>query len=90
MSEFVLGWLEIGKVYGVNRQAVQNWYTLGAPILLLGTKPVAELGRLWEWLLAQYGKEREPLGLSAAQAKTMFPDDGEKALVASVLTSGVH
>lgn len=84
--EFVKGWFEIGLVFGVTKKTVQSWYESDAPILLLGSKPVAEVGRLWEWLLDTYGgKNREPLGMSAAEAKKLFPDGGEKALVAAVL-----
>lgn len=84
--EFVRGWFEIGSVYGVSGKEVKAWYADDAPILLLGNRPVAELGRLWNWLLTTYGgKNREPLGMSAAEAKKLFPDGGEKALVAAVL-----
>ena len=86
--EFVKGWLEIARVYGTTGQAVQEWYADGAPILLLGSKPVAELGRLWDWLLDSYGNNREPLGMSAAQAKKLFPGGGRDALVTAVLAKG--
>lgn len=85
-SNFVQGWTQIGRVYGVPRQKVQEWYSAGAPILLLGKKPVAELGRLWTWLLEMYGGEnREALGMSCAEAKKLFPEGGEHALAAAVL-----
>ena len=85
-SNFVQGWTQIGRVYGVPRQTVQEWYSRGAPILLLGTKAVAETGRLWDWLLGEYGGEnREPLGMSCAEAKKLFPEGGEHALAVAVL-----
>ncbi len=61
-------------------------YGMDAPILLLGDRPVTELGRLWNWLLDTYGgKNREPLGMSCAEAKKLFPEGGRNALAVAVL-----
>ena len=65
---FAKGWKEIGTVFGVSGKEVKAWYADGAPILILGEKPVAELGGLWRWLLELHGKDARLA--SVAQVKT--------------------
>lgn len=60
---------------------------MGAPILLLGEKPVAGVDDLWKWLLEhreQIGDRIHEIGPSAAEATALIPEDGELALVAAV------
>ncbi len=91
MDGFCTGWREIGGVFGVTGKRVQAWRRAGAPILLLGAKPVTRLDDLWYWLLdhrTEAGDVGNLDGMSAAAAKKAMPDDGEKALIAAVLGKG--
>lgn len=49
--EFVRGWRQIGDVFGVAVKVVKQWENEGAPILILGDKPVTRFDDLWYWLV---------------------------------------
>ena len=88
-SSYVVGWKEVGTVFGVPVKTVKVWHEQGAPILLLGEKPVTRLDDLWLWLLEhRQALEVDSSGMSAAAAKAVIPEDGEKALLAAVLAKG--
>ncbi len=57
LVQFVKGWTQIGEVFGVKGRDVKEWYSQGAPVVLLGSKPVTEVGGLWLWLLELHGKD---------------------------------
>ena len=70
-------------------QTVKEWHAAGAPILLLGEKPVTRLDDLWLWLLEhRQDLEIDSPGMSAAAAKATIPECGQSALLAAVLTKG--
>lgn len=48
-------WKSIGQTFGVGSRTAREWYDRGAPIILVGKKPVAEAWELWEWLKDEYG-----------------------------------
>lgn len=84
---FALGWISIGRIFGATGKQVREWARAGAPVLLLGEKPVASVDDLWKWLLEnreQAGDMVHELGPSAAEAKKIIPEDGRLALVAAV------
>ena len=84
---FALGWVAIGRIFGATGKQVKEWAQAGAPILLLGDKPVASVDDLWKWLLdnrEQAGDMIHEIGPSAAEAKKIIPEEGELALVAAV------
>ncbi|MBR3665207.1 MAG: hypothetical protein IKN64_11265 [Desulfovibrio sp.] len=56
--QFVHGWKQIGEAFGLNGKHARQWYAEGAPILLLGEKPVTELGGLWKWLLQRHKDDK--------------------------------
>ena len=82
-------------MFGATGKSAREWRQAGAPILLLGAKPVTRLDDLWFWLLDNKqavevtgdmdGDLSGLEGMSAAQAKKAIGDSGEKALVAAVL-----
>lgn len=41
------GWDEIASAFGVPRTFPRQWYDLGAPIVLVGKRPVTETWELW-------------------------------------------
>lgn len=84
---YALGWVSIGRIFGATGRQVKEWAQAGAPVLLLGEKPVASVDDLWKWLLEnreQAGDMVRELGPSAAEAKKIIPEDEELALVAAV------
>ncbi|MBD5417077.1 MAG: hypothetical protein HDR50_05340 [Desulfovibrio sp.] len=85
--DLALGWVAIGRIFGATGKQVKDWAQAGAPILLLGDKPVASVDDLWKWLLEnreQAGDMVHELGPSAAETKKIIPEDEELALVAAV------
>lgn len=48
-------WSEIAKAYGLPAKYARQWYEQGAPIILVGKKPVAEVWKLWCWMNEEYG-----------------------------------
>lgn len=98
--DYVTGWGDIGRIFGVTAKAVKSWYAKEAPILLIGTRPVSKIDDLWYWLLdhreeltteppdarakLKYWPQRSG-GLSAAEAKKLVGDSGEVALAAAIL-----
>lgn len=52
---FIGGWQEIGKAFGLSSRASRKWYDMGAPIIMVGKQPVAEVWELWCWLREEYG-----------------------------------
>lgn len=85
---FVTGWTDIGRVYGATGKQAREWYGMGAPILCIGDKPVTDPRDLWAWLL-KHRREVEQGGavVSAARGKAIVGEEGERALMASVLAS---
>lgn len=84
---YALGWVSIGRTFGATGKQVKEWAQAGAPVLLLGDKPVARVDDLWKWLLEnreQAGDMVHELGPTAAEAKKIIPEDGELALVAAM------
>ncbi len=83
---FVIGWVEIGRTFGTSGKQVRQWYSMGAPILCIGGKPVTDPRDLWLWLLEHRAcvEEGGPI-VSAASGKAIVDSDGERALLASIL-----
>lgn len=52
---FLGGWKKIGTTFGLSSRKAREWYDKGAPIIMVGEKPVAEAGELWRWLREEYG-----------------------------------
>jgi phage terminase Nu1 subunit (DNA packaging protein) len=48
-------WRELAQAFGLPTRAVKGWYDLGAPIVMIGDKPVAEAWELWTWLREHLG-----------------------------------
>lgn len=65
---FVSGWPDIGRMFGATGKAAREWYSMGAPILCLGEKPITEPQALWQWLL-ENRQAVEQGGLSADAMK---------------------
>ena len=85
---YVVGWKSIGEAFGATGKSARAWRRAGAPILLLGEKPVTRRDDLWYWLLdhrTEAGDGPDVSGMSAAAAKKVVPESGEAALVAAVL-----
>ncbi len=53
--QFLGGWREIANAFGVTGTQPKLWFDLGAPIVLLKKRPVAEAWELWCWLKEEYG-----------------------------------
>ncbi|MBQ9405948.1 MAG: hypothetical protein IJU37_04300 [Desulfovibrio sp.] len=91
MNGYEHGWTAIGSAFGVSGKQARKWRQQGAPILLLGEKPVTRIDDLWRWLLehrAEAGEQPDTEGLSAAEAKKVVGEDGARALLAAVLAKG--
>lgn len=87
----IAGWTEIARAFGATISMVKGWAKSGAPILLFGKNPVTRGDDLWEWLLAnrdRAGDRIHEVGMSAARAKKLIPEDGKLALVAAALGKG--
>ena len=83
------GWQRIGQEFGATGKRVKEWASAGAPIQHFGAEPVADMDGLWQWLLENRelaGDKSNEMGISAAAAKNLIPESGEKALLAAVLT----
>jgi hypothetical protein len=52
---FLTGWKDIGDEYGTTRTQPKIWYDLGAPIIMINMKQVAEAWDLWCWLKDEFG-----------------------------------
>lgn len=56
VPRFVGGnWANISTAYGLPIKYARQWYEQGAPIILVGKKPVAEVWELWCWMKEEYG-----------------------------------
>lgn len=58
MFGYAKGWTEIGTQFGATGRRAREWFRAGAPIILIGEKPVTRLDDLWYWLL-ENGAETE-------------------------------
>lgn len=84
------GWTRIGQTFGTTGKRAREWACAGAPILLFGNDPVCDADCLMQWLLENRelaGDRVNEIEISAARAKRMIPEDGEKALLAAALAS---
>lgn len=88
---YAIGWSEIGAAFGASGRRAREWRRAGAPILLLGAKPVTRIDDLWYWLIdhkAEAGDGPDLEGLSAAAAKKAAGESGEVALAAALFRHG--